>query len=451
VGNVGIGTTAPLTNLSVNGNGLTSFTGTPFGQINVQIPFIANNYSAIDFHHTGLSGQNYPVARIGVKHTGGGTFMQFGTSNIYASGITNIAMTIDPVANVGIGTAAPQAKLDVFGFGSTNLKIRGSGQGFTNAFINLVATTDANARGTGMIMADSVSGTQWFAGRPYAGGFTNNDVFAIQRKNSYAVADDASAYYNGSGAFNASNFLTITNNGYVGIGLSNPQGPLDITPGSYSGTPFIGTATKDGMFVGGGAGDRYVSMQRSIDGGYVLHLTKNNATGGGLLYFSIGGTYVGGVAATATTVAYNIASDKRLKENIVPKQNALSIVNAIKVYDYTFKKDPKKMVHCGFMAQELYEVYPQAVTQGDVDSIGQPWGVDYSKLTPILTKSIQELEEIVETQNEKILALEKQKQEIDKIKKENQDLKTRLSEIEILINQLNVKPEILDNTKAKLH
>lgn len=67
-------------------------------------------FQAIDFLY---SPGSHPTARIGVKNTGGGTFLNFGTSNIYASGITNTAMTIGPAGNVGIGTTAPAYKLDV--------------------------------------------------------------------------------------------------------------------------------------------------------------------------------------------------------------------------------------------------------------------------------------------------------------------------------------------------
>jgi hypothetical protein len=52
------------------------------------------------------------------------------------------------------------------------------------------------------------------------------------------------------------------------------------------------------------------------------------------------------------------------------------------------------------MAHELQEVLPQAVT-GDKDAVNEdesinPQGVDYSKIVPILVKSIQELKAEIE-------------------------------------------------------
>jgi hypothetical protein len=63
----------------------------------------------------------------------------------------------------------------------------------------------------------------------------------------------------------------------------------------------------------------------------------------------------------------------------------------IPVRDFTFISDPSKTMMQGFIAQELYMAYPQAVTVGDADVTKKPWAVDYGMLTPLLVKSVQEL------------------------------------------------------------
>ena len=43
-----------------------------------------------------------------------------------------------------------------------------------------------------------------------------------------------------------------------------------------------------------------------------------------------------------------------------------------------------------FIAQELYSVYPEAASKGGADPKEDPWSVNYGRLTPILTKALQE-------------------------------------------------------------
>lgn len=86
-------------------------------------------------------------------------------------------------------------------------------------------------------------------------------------------------------------------------------------------------------------------------------------------------------------------SDRRLKENIKPTHYGLDAVLKMRVVDYRYKADPKKP-HTGFIAQDLHQVYPEAVTVGGENVKTQPWGVDYAKLTPLLTKAVQEQQQI---------------------------------------------------------
>ena len=91
-------------------------------------------------------------------------------------------------------------------------------------------------------------------------------------------------------------------------------------------------------------------------------------------------------------MAYNTSSDRRLKENIVPAQSASSIIDNIEVVQYDWKEGTH--VRHGIIAQDLYSVAPEAVSIGDSEEIENPrnpWGVDYSKLVPMLIKEIQEL------------------------------------------------------------
>ncbi len=73
-------------------------------------------------------------------------------------------------------------------------------------------------------------------------------------------------------------------------------------------------------------------------------------------------------AASATTVAFNTSSDKRIKNIIRTDFSALKIVNKISVTEHEYKRAPG-VNHIGIMAQELYSIYPNAVSKGDDDVI----------------------------------------------------------------------------------
>ncbi len=101
------------------------------------------------------------------------------------------------------------------------------------------------------------------------------------------------------------------------------------------------------------------------------------------------------------------------------------MINRLKTYDFAWKTDDSRMY--GFMAHELQDVLPYLVTgQKDaVDSNGNiiPQTLDYSKLTPILVKAIQEqemqinqlkkekneLQEMIFDMQQRLLKLEKKK------------------------------------------
>ena len=62
----------------------------------------------------------------------------------------------------------------------------------------------------------------------------------------------------------------------------------------------------------------------------------------------------------------------------------------IKVRDFNFIGTDK--VSTGFIAQELNDVYPLAVSVGDFgEEVKDAWKVSYGSLTPLIIKAIQEL------------------------------------------------------------
>ena len=121
--------------------------------------------------------------------------------------------------------------------------------------------------------------------------------------------------------------------------------------------------------------------------------------GGNQISFFYGTAKVGGITSTSSATAYNTSSDYRLKEDLQDFKG-LDLVSKIPVYDYKWKADKSRSY--GVMAHELEEVLPQAVS-GEKDA-EEMQSVDYSKIVPLLVKSIQELSaklEALECQCEK--------------------------------------------------
>jgi len=101
---VGIGTASPYTPLNIRtSNSLGStFTGSTRGEgVTVeQSSYTADNY--VSLIEAPYAANAAPAARIGVKFNGAGSWLTLGTSNNYATGITNATMVINPNGDVTI-------------------------------------------------------------------------------------------------------------------------------------------------------------------------------------------------------------------------------------------------------------------------------------------------------------------------------------------------------------
>jgi hypothetical protein len=119
-------------------------------------------------------------------------------------------------------------------------------------------------------------------------------------------------------------------------------------------------------------------------------------------------TFVGSITTTASATAYNTSSDYRLKEDWVAVADASTRVNALKPVNFAWKVDGKRVD--GFLAHELAEVVPEAVTgeKDAVDAEGKPvyQGIDQSKLVPLLTAALQEALAKIESLTARVSALE---------------------------------------------
>lgn len=98
----------------------------------------------------------------------------------------------------------------------------------------------------------------------------------------------------------------------------------------------------------------------------------------------------GSVAMTATSTSYNTSSDERLKENIEDAADPGAVIDAIQIRQFDWIATGEHQDY-GVVAQELEQVYPPAVPEATVGPYGEEMyrGVDYSKLVPLLVKEVQ--------------------------------------------------------------
>jgi hypothetical protein len=168
------------------------------------------------------------------------------------------------------------------------------------------------------------------------------------------------------------------------------------------------TLVSTGELVVGGttAGGVGTSIAAPDSGGIYLN-TATTGLRNAIRFVNPNGT-VGSIQTSGSLTSYNVSSDYRLKENIVPLTGALAKITQLKPSVYNYKADPTTIIE-GFIAHELQSVIPNAVSgeKDAVDEDGNPeyQGVDVSFLVATLTAAIQELKAINDTQAETINAL----------------------------------------------
>jgi hypothetical protein len=357
-------------------------------------------------------------------------------ANLDIEGVSNRHTVVMKSGHVGIGTIAPGVTLQVQAV-----------EKFDYPFVrNLVARFDA----VGGQHIDSAAAIGVNGGRALLGYDIDPQQakYAFMRGNQNTevrlqVVDENSVLYPNPVVISA----RTGSHGFVGINNELPQSQLDVrgttkvlaSAAVQTGSLFNGTSNINGFeaVANTGTGDAYVGIQRS-GGGAPLYLSKpaGAVNGQGLLVFEVGGSGVGSITYTGTGVSFNANSDQRLKENIRTTKFGLEALKTVKVYDYDFKADQTKTLSTGVLAQELYKVYPQAVKVGGADPKSNPWQVDYSKLVPMLVKSVQELSQQVE-------ALKSEKAQL------SAELNERVSKLEVLSVEENAKSVISTSSPSR--
>ena len=156
-----------------------------------------------------------------------------------------------------------------------------------------------------------------------------------------------------------------------------------------------------------------VNIKHTVNGNNIINIWQTGGTQCNALAFYKGNsqTLRGRITLddlAANGVSYVTSSDYRLKENIVPLPNATTRLMAMNPVQFDWIESGGTAE--GFIAHELAEQYPGAVV-GEKDAVFgngdiNPQGVDYGRITPLLVKTIQEQQALIESLQTRIEALE---------------------------------------------
>lgn len=202
--------------------------------------------------------------------------------------------------------------------------------------------------------------------------------------NGGGMFSDFDGYYRWRKFTGLTNLMSLSDTGNLGIGFNAPSYKLDVNGASR----FVGAVYSQASTSATAMGVMWASgsFQSSRDGtGNNYHFTfKNNA--------NVSATEVGSITSNGSTTSYNTTSDYRRKENIGYLYYGAERVMQLKPVRFNFKGQTDTID--GFLAHEVQEVVPEAVTgwKDEVDAEGNPvyQQMDASKLIPVLTAALQE-------------------------------------------------------------
>ena len=358
-------------------------------------------------------------------------------------------INIDSSNNVGIGTSAPNGKLDIKTSNSgfeffpedstdTNLLLNFDRTNSNYLNLQLRAAThqfiiDATERMRITSAGNVGIGTGGFAQKPLdVSGATGGQLLITSADDSVgstagillrSEAGEANGLARVKGGIFFERIAGTFGNGDLKFAVNTSANNDTVTVADAkmtidsTGNVLIGTTgTPNGTSV---YGSGFIPVS---NGKVALRMaTSSTAAGTFIEFFNPNGS-VGNITSTGSATAFNTSSDYRLKENVVEMTGALDRVAQLKPSRFNFIADSDTTVD-GFLAHEVQSVVPEAITgtkdamkdeeyevtpavyDGDelvteavmaTRSVEDYQGIDQSKLVPLLVGAIQELRAEIE-------------------------------------------------------
>ncbi len=451
-GNVGIGTSTPLSKLSVQGdfflegsNRYLNFgnaTGTPgYG--------FRDNAGVLEFKNAsgswtsfststalGSAGPSFSVNKGGTSQTvpGGNTTLLtwstevFDTNNNFASNRFTPTVAGKYIFNLNVRCNGTGCYAHIYQNG-IQVSQTGTGTGgsdteivSTSILLDMNGTTDyveAYGYNTSTTISGNASQT-FFTGaliapvNATAGGWQNDSTSSFLADSTDFVgigtsSPTAKLSIQGTAGFNpfmvasstGASLFSILQNGNIGIGTSTPSSKLDIwgnlTVGTSS-TPLIFANTATGNVGIGTANPEYKLTVVAPASNWGIAINPDNPSSGKQYGLLARGTLYSGYFNGPGFIdqsAWTYGSDRRLKENISYFENGLDTIMRLKPAAYDYISGTKS--NLGFIAQDVQEVIPEAVTITD-PTTGM-LGLKTDFIIPYLVNAVQNMNSVFNASN----------------------------------------------------
>jgi hypothetical protein len=224
----------------------------------------------------------------------------------------------------------------------------------------------------------------------------------------------------GSAAAPSITFSGDTNTGIFSPGADRigfAEGGVQVGEFDASGNLLVGTTSADsrlrvvGPISNANAGVASFVSSTAADtsscAASFIKFSNNNTTSQVLIRFGIDNYNNGSGQINANgsnAAAFGSFSDRRLKENIVDLPPQLPNIMALRPVEFDYIESEGGGHQTGFIAQEMQEVYPDAVGERAPDGMLTVTG--WSKTEARLVKAIQEQQAMIEELKAKVAALE---------------------------------------------
>jgi len=287
---------------------------------------------------------------------------------------------INSSGNVGIGTTSPQRKFVISANGGQGIEIDNG-----TTYSTILTYNRSTSTYTDLSLAEGTS-------KVGIGTTTPSYKLHVQG-NFYAQSVASTIYYSDgySGTFAANN-----NTGYSPWQMDGSKGGYGGFVDVYSGMAMMHTSDGSGGFYRSASSKwtiYYSSGNNCVGiGGSTTYNWGRACTNGTMIYTSESYA-MGAMYATA----FNVTSDRRIKENIVPIDSSLDKVMKLQgVYFNKIETPEKKQI--GFIAQDVQEIVPEAVNYFEHTDL---YMVDYPSLVALLAEAIKELKQEIDILKQK--------------------------------------------------